>query len=142
MIYVKFSKLTQIKLSVRCLSDVRMLPLPNFMKEVPFSLFLLISRFKFPKYFDKFLLHFFQELPLISKSSLPYQSMIVFSWSVKWPLRSLFLKQFLGKVFLEISQNSQEKTCARVSCEFCKISKNTFFYRTPPMATSFVWFPF
>ena len=39
-------------------------------------------------------------------------------------------------MFLEISQNSQEKTCARVSflikkevftCEFCKISKNTFF---------------
>ena len=47
------------------------------------------------------------------------------------------------KVFLEISQNSQENTCARVSflikfikketlaqvfsCEFCEISKNTFF---------------
>ena len=61
------------------------------------------------------------------------------------------------KVFLEISQNSQENTCARVSffnkvagvpatllkketlaqvfpCEFCKISKNTFFYRTPLVA--------
>ena len=43
------------------------------------------------------------------------------------------------KVFLEISQNSQENTCARVSflincrpevfsCEFCEISKNTFSY--------------
>ena len=49
------------------------------------------------------------------------------------------------KVFLEISQNSQENTCVRVSslmacnflkketlaqvfsCEFCEISKNTFF---------------
>ena len=54
------------------------------------------------------------------------------------------------KVFLEISQNSQENTCARVSfliklqaqacnfikketlaqvfsCEFCEVSKNTFF---------------
>ena len=48
------------------------------------------------------------------------------------------------KVFLEISPDSQENTCARVSfsiklqakketqaqvfsCEFCKISKNTFF---------------
>ena len=47
------------------------------------------------------------------------------------------------KVFLEILQNSQENTCARVSflikffkketlalvfsCEFCKISKNIFF---------------
>ena len=55
------------------------------------------------------------------------------------------------KVFLEISQNSQENTCARasflikfkvagliikealvqvLSCEFCEISKNTFSYRT------------
>ena len=55
-------------------------------------------------------------------------------------------------VFLEISQNSQEDTCARVSFlknfikkeslaqvfsyEFCEISKNTFFYRTPPVAAS------
>ena len=64
------------------------------------------------------------------------------------------------KVFLEISENSQENTCARVSfliklqasasainfikketlaqvfsCEFCEIPKNTFFYRTP-VATS------
>ena len=42
------------------------------------------------------------------------------------------------KVFLEISRNSQENTCVRVSfliktlaqvfsCEFCEISKNTFF---------------
>ena len=52
------------------------------------------------------------------------------------------------KVFLEISQNSQENTCARVSfllketlaqvfsCEFCEISKNIFFYRAPPVAAS------
>ena len=63
------------------------------------------------------------------------------------------------KVFLEISQNSQEDTCATVSFliklqasdlqlykketlaqvfsyEFCEISKNTFFYRTPPVAAS------
>ena len=61
------------------------------------------------------------------------------------------------KVFLEILQNSQESTCARVpffdkiagqacnfikkeilaqvfSCEFCEISKKTFSYRTPPVA--------
>ena len=32
-------------------------------------------------------------------------------------------------MFLEISQNSQENTCARVSIliQFCEISKNTFF---------------
>ena len=62
------------------------------------------------------------------------------------------------KVFLEISQNSQENTCARVSfliklqaacnsikkgtlaqvffCEFWETSKNTSFYRTPPVAPS------
>ena len=56
------------------------------------------------------------------------------------------------KAFLEISQNSQEKACARVSikacnfkkeslaqvfsCEFCEISKNTIFYRTPLVAAS------
>ena len=51
------------------------------------------------------------------------------------------------KVFLEVSQNSQEdtwgcnfikkETLAQVfSCEFCKISKNTFLYRTPPVTAS------
>ena len=35
------------------------------------------------------------------------------------------------KVFLEISQNSQV-----FSCEFCEISKNTFFHRTPLVAAS------
>ena len=62
------------------------------------------------------------------------------------------------KVFLEISQNSQENTCARdyfliklqakawnfikkesltqvFSC-FCEISKNNFYYRAPPVAAS------
>ena len=58
------------------------------------------------------------------------------------------------KVSLEISQNSQVNTCARVyfltklqaikketlaqvfSCEFSEISKNTFSYRTPLVAAS------
>ena len=64
-------------------------------------------------------------------------------------------------VFLEISQNSQKNTCARASfliklqaeaeacnfikkealeqvfsCEFCEISKNTFFDRTPLVVAS------
>ena len=56
-------------------------------------------------------------------------------------------------MFLKISQNSQENTCARVSfliklqasacaqvfsCEFCGISKNIFFYRTLPVTACFV----
>ena len=41
------------------------------------------------------------------------------------------------KMFLEISKNSPENTCALVfSCEFCEISKNTFYYRTPLVAAS------
>ena len=43
------------------------------------------------------------------------------------------------KVFYEISQNSQQKTCALAqvfSCEFCKISENTFRHKTPPAAAS------
>ena len=51
------------------------------------------------------------------------------------------------KVFLEILQNSQEnfitkdfikkETLAQVfSCEFCEISKNTFFHRTPLVSAS------
>ena len=62
-------------------------------------------------------------------------------------------------VFLEISQNSQENTCARVcfltklqasvwnfikeetlalvfSCEFYEVSRNTFFHRIPLVAAS------
>ena len=35
----------------------------------------------------------------------------------------------MKKVFSETSQNSQENTC-----EFCEISKNTFFYRTSLVA--------
>ena len=54
-------------------------------------------------------------------------------------------RSYLKKVFLEISQNSLESTCALAcnfikketltqvfSCELCEISKNTFPYRTPP----------
>ena len=54
----------------------------------------------------------------------------------------------IRNLFLEILQDSQENTYARVnfikketlaqvfSSEFCEISKNTFSYRTPPVAAS------
>ena len=64
----------------------------------------------------------------------------------------------MKKVFLEISQNSQEspvpeslffcnfikkETLAKVfSCGFCQISKNTFSYRTPLVAASVLLFYF
>ena len=63
----------------------------------------------------------------IHKHSLAYIEAVAQTRSVK-------------KVFSEISQNSRENTCARVSflikkeslaqafsCEFCEIPKNTFF---------------
>ena len=43
------------------------------------------------------------------------------------------------KVFLEISQNLQENTCARVLCfpvNFVKFLRTTFFYRTSLVAAS------
>ena len=46
----------------------------------------------------------------------------------------------LKEVLFEISQNSQEILAQGSSYEFCEISKNTFSYRTPPVATSVsVW---
>ena len=45
---------------------------------------------------------------------------------------------FCKKVLLEISQNSQEKACTRVSflIKLQASSKNTLSYRTPPVAAS------
>ena len=53
------------------------------------------------------------------------------------------------KVFLEISQNPKENTCAKVCnfikketlarvlfCEFCEITKSTFCYRATPEVAS------
>ena len=69
---------------------------------------------------------------------------------------AVVLRCSVKKVFWEISQNSRENACARVSflikiikketlaqvyiCEFCEISKNTFFHRTPLVAASEVVF--
>ena len=77
-------------------------------------------------------------------------------WSKYWlkkTFKSTRPEVFCKKVFLEISQNSQENNCAQVSfcrcnfikkealaqvfcCEFCEISQNTFSYRTAPVAAS------
>ena len=70
--------------------------------------------------------------------------------------RSSRTEVFFKKVFLNISQNSQESTCNGVSflsaasnfikketpahefsCEICKIFKNILFYGPPLMAASF-----
>ena len=70
-----------------------------------------------------------------------------------WCIEAVSWRCSVKNVFLEISQNSQENTSARVSCnfieketlaqvfscEFCKISKNSFYYRTPLVAASGYW---
>ena len=85
-----------------------------------------------------------------------YVLMVIERWKskVKVTLKEAVVQNYsVKKVFLEISQNSHENTSARVSfltklqdyikketltrvfsCEFCKISKSTFFYRTPLLA--------
>ena len=68
-----------------------------------------------------------------------------YSFSNTSDAEAVVLRCPVKKVFLKISQNSQENTCARVSlliklqasglvfsCEFCEIFKNIVFYRTPP----------
>ena len=56
---------------------------------------------------------------------------------------AVFQRCSVEKMFLEISQNSQKNTCARVSFliklqALGEISKNTFFYKTPPLAAPHV----
>ena len=88
------------------------------------------------------------------RESLSCESLSLGSLVVLRGTEAVFRRCSVKKVFLEISQNAQENTCARVSfliklqagacnfikkeilaqvfsCEFCEISKNTFFYRTP-----------
>ena len=64
--------------------------------------------------------------------------------------RNSHLEVFCKKSVLKFSQNSQENTCVRASfliklqvqvfsCEFCEIFKNTFLYRTPPVAAAVLY---
>ena len=82
-----------------------------------------------------------------------------FSISNFWKPEAVARRCFLKRGFLEVLQNSLENTCARVPfliklkadarnfikkealaqvfyCQFFKMSKNTFSYRTPPVAAS------
>ena len=77
----------------------------------------------------------------------------------KCSLEAVAQRCFVKRVLLKILQNLQENTCLRVSllikldalacnfikkgtlaqvfsCEFCELSKNTCFYKTPLVATS------
>ena len=95
----------------------------------------------------------------ISDSSWPtsWSSLIWWIKLVLWfSLQAVTQRCSIKKVFLKISQYSQENTCAKASfliklqasgmkqetleqvfsCEFCEISKNTFLHRTPLVAAS------
>ena len=108
---------------------------------------------------------YFAKQCLLDANNLHFQSFECSNWGYGYILMYLPILYisccpvvFCKKVFLETSQNSQEKTCARVSflirlqasglftkneslaqvfsCEFCDIPKNNFLYRTLPVATS------
>ena len=80
-----------------------------------------------------------------------------FDFLHKWSSEAVAQRCSVKKVFLQISQNSQENTCARVyfliklqacnfieketlaqmlCCEFCEISKNILSYKTPLVIAS------
>ena len=51
----------------------------------------------------------------------------------------MFCKNGVPRKYKVSGNFIKEETLAQVfSCEFCEISKNTFFYRTPPVAASVV----
>ena len=52
-------------------------------------------------------------------------------WSLKDPLKRVFKKDFKRVNFILKNTLAQAS-----SCEFCEISKNTFPYRTAPVAAS------
>ena len=55
----------------------------------------------------------------------------------KFTVKHLCLSLFFNKVAVEVACNfTKKETLVQVfSCEFCKISKNTFFYRTLVIAS-------
>ena len=112
---------------------------------------LLIKKLRqrcFPVNFEEFLKALFYKTPLgdcfcMQRSSLNKKiSKIHYNFSMQ---KHLFtFSRFSSKyVFIKISQISQESTCVGVSflielqaCEIFKTFKQTFFYRTPLVATS------
>ena len=104
---------------------------------------------------DKFI--YFTSLNICNTLRKPPVSESSFPFTDHNTNRSSRPKLFCKNMFLEISQNSHENTCATVSflinlqasacnfikketlaqvfsCEFCKISKNTFSCRTPTLS--------
>ena len=102
--------------------------------------------------------YFFKPYVIVAELALSSLSCVKYEYLLR-NTEAVVQRCSVKRVFLEISQNSQENTCARVSfliklqaevfnfikketlaqvfsCEFCEISKNTFFHRTPLAAAS------
>ena len=101
---------------------------------------------------------FFHKAPLVAASESNRYSFFNRNSFTKSSVLSEAVVQrcSVKQVLLKISQNSRENTCARVSflinfikkealvqffsCEFCEIFKNNYFYKTPMVAASVLFF--
>ena len=107
--------------------------------------------------YQKYHFHVFISLSLLIDKSGSWRSWINYSW--RWKFRSsrsevfckkdvlrnfakftgkyLYQSLFFNKVAALASNFVKKESLAQViSCEFCEICKNTFFYRTPQVAAS------
>ena len=94
--------------------------------ELPLNVRIILSSNKIYILQNQFVNHFVENLRETTEFEFPYLEVLARRFSVK-------------KMFLEISQNSQENTCARVPVLIklqAKISKNIFCYRIPPVEAS------
>ena len=118
-------------------------------KKSQLTLFFPMVHFDPPEIIRKPLVFSEDQKETLGKKGLRWGKLLTSSHMVK--SKSSRREVFRKKVFLKISQNSQENASARVSllikcnfikkeslvqvfsCEFCEISENTFSYRTSPM---------
>ena len=91
------------------------------------------------------------KIMLITESTATQHTVLrkLWFWSINHFPETVARRCSVKKVLSIISQNSQESTCQSLlfikletlaqvfSCEFRKIFKNTFFYRTPLVAASY-----
>ena len=115
-----FVKMTQVKTEICDKFDFFWIMAIKYTEKVYYLNFLEYTTSTGSNEFQKF-------WSKVAKLSIKVTNMM----SIEAAIRGVLWK----KVFLKISQNSQENTCARASfliklvfsCEFCEIFKNTFF---------------
>ena len=84
---------------------------------------------KMPLYFNVYQVLLFSVHPIITFSSLYLNNFQLFSVNAEAVVQWCSVK----KVFSACNFIEKETLAEVFSCEFCKISKNTFFHRTPLM---------